>query len=143
MIEKTNRKYIQSIDKDTTATSRTFWNDDKLFITNQCTIVNKKIFIRAEIDEDVMVKDTRENALINKTSDLINNESVIVEVFNQNYENIVENLPEKASNGLGDPLNADSDKTTVLELIKKYSNDLCIVKIKNFFFDIGLFDFPE
>ena len=90
-----------------------------------------------------MVKDTRENALINKTSDLINNESVIVEVFNQNYENIVENLPEKASNGLGDPLNADSDKTTVLELIKKYLNDLCIVKIKNFFFDIGLFDFPE
>ena len=35
-----------------------------------------------------MVKDTRENALI-KTSDLINNESVIVEIFNQNYENIV------------------------------------------------------
>ena len=142
MIEKTNRKYIQSIDKDTTATSRTFWNDAKLFITNQCTTVNKKIFIRAEIDEDVMVKDTRENALI-KTSDLINNESVIVEIFNQNYENIVENLPGKASNGLGDPLNADSDKTTVLELIKKYLNDLCIVKIKNFFFDIGLFDFPE
>lgn len=142
MIEKANRKYIQSIDKDTTAASRTFWNDAKLFITNQCTIVNKKIFIRAEIDEDVMVKGTRENALI-KTSDLINNESVIVEIFNQNYENIVENLPGKASNGLGDPLNADSDKTTVLELIKKYSNDLCIVKIKNFFLDIGLFDFPE
>ena len=88
MIEKTNRKYIQSIDKDTTATSRTFWNDAKLFIANQCTTVNKKIFIRAEIDEHVMVKDTRENALI-KTSDLINNESVIVEIFNQNYENIV------------------------------------------------------
>ena len=88
MIEKANRKYIQSIDNDTTAASRTFWNDAKLFITNQCTIVNKKIFIRAEIDEDVMVKDTRENALI-KTSDLINNESVIVEIFNQNYENIV------------------------------------------------------
>ena len=49
----------------------------------------------------------------------------------------------KAPNCLENPLNPNSDKTTKLEIIKRYSNHPSIVKIKNSFFDIGLFDFPE
>ena len=52
----------------------------------------------------------------------------------------MENLFGKALNDLGNALNADLNKTTVLKFIKRYSNHLSFVKIKNFFFDI---DFPE
>ena len=45
----------------------------------------------------------------------------------------------KAQNYLENPLNLDLDKTTVLDLIKRYGNHLSIVKIN----DIALFHFQE
>ena len=45
----------------------------------------------------------------------------------------------KAPNCLENPLNPDLDKTTLLDLIKRYGNHLSIVKIS----DVGLFHFQE
>ena len=43
MIKKTKRKYFQNINKDTTATSKTFCYVVKSLITNKGAIVNKNI----------------------------------------------------------------------------------------------------
>ena len=56
-------------------------------------------------------------------------------MFNQHYI--------KSTEYLVNPLNPDLNETTDLEIIKKYATYPSIVKIKNFFSDIGLFDFPE
>ena len=111
-------------------------------VINKGTIVNDNIIITPEVDEDVMVKGTNKSVLI-KTNDLIKNENVLVEMFNQHYVNIVANSSGKAPHCLENPLNPDIDERNVLETIKIYPNHPSIVKIKNSFPDIGLFDFLE
>ena len=70
----------------------------KRFLTNKGCISND--FIIAE-----------------KDGDLISNKKELVEVFNQNYINIIENSSEKKPWSLGDCLNASQDELTVKNYI--------------------------
>ena len=65
MIRKTKGKYFQNINKDKTAASKMYQNPVKPFITNKYVIVNEKVFIKAGVDEDVMITGINENVLIN------------------------------------------------------------------------------
>lgn len=87
-----------------------------------------------------MVKGTNENGLI-KANDLVKNENVLVKMFNQHYINIVKNYPGKAPNYSVSSLNSDLDLNHCTWNYKKYADHPSIVKIKNSFSDIGLFDF--
>ena len=53
------KKMFQNVSKDKNATSKTFWNAIRSILTNKGAIVNEKIIITAEVDEDVMVKGTK------------------------------------------------------------------------------------
>lgn len=73
-----------------------------------------------------------------KANDLIRNENVLVEMFNQHSISTLYNYCEKFIWKSTNCLN----ETTVLE-IKIYANSPSIVKIKSSFFDIDLFEFLE
>ena len=66
-----------------------------------------------------------------------------MELFNQNYINIVENSSGKKPSSLGDCLNASQDELTVKEIISVYSNHPSIQKIKSVFNTDSKFDLPK
>ena len=80
---------------------------------------------------------------VEKDGDLISNEKEIVERFNQNYLNIVENSSGKKPSSLGDCLNTSQDEPTVKEIISVYSNHPSIQKIKSVFNTDSKFDLPK
>ena len=104
--------------------NKKFWSTVKPFLTNKGGISND--FISVE-----------------KDGDLISNEKEIVELFNQNYINIVENSSGKKPSSLGDCLNASQDELTVKEIISLYSNHPSIQKIKSLFNTDSKFDLPK
>ena len=80
---------------------------------------------------------------VEKDGDLISSEKEIVELFNQNYTNIVENSSGRKPSWLGDCLNASWDEITVKEIISVYSNHPSIQKIKRVFNSDSTFDLPK
>ena len=80
---------------------------------------------------------------VEKDGDLISNEKEIVERFNQNYLNIVENSSGKKLSSLGDCLNTSQDELTVKEIISVYSSHPSIQKIKSVFNTDSKFDLPK
>ena len=104
--------------------NKKFWSTVKPFLTNKGGISND--FITVE-----------------KDGDPISNEKEIVELFNQNYINIVENSSGKKPSSLGDCLNASQDELTVKEIISLYSNHPSIQKIKSLFNTDSKFDLPK
>ena len=97
-----------------------FWSTVKPFLTNKAGISN--YFTSVE-----------------KNGDLISNKKEIVELFNQNYINIVGNSSEKKPSSLGDCLNASQDELTVRKVISVY-NLPSIQKIKSVFNTRSKFD---
>ena len=104
--------------------NKKFWSTVKPFLTNKGGIAND--FISVE-----------------KDGDLISNEKEIVELFNQNDINIVENSSGKKPSSLGDCLNASQDELTVKEIVLVYSNHPSIQKIKSVFNTDTKFDLPK
>ena len=88
-----------------------FWSTVKPFLTNKAGISN--YFTSVE-----------------KNDDLISNKKEIVELFNQNYINILGNSSEKKPLSLGVCLNASQDELTVRKVISVY-NLPSIQKIKS------------
>ena len=76
---------------------QTFWSAVKLFLTNKGCISNK--FISVE-----------------KDGDLISNKKELVELFNPNYINIVENSSGKKPLSIGDHLNTSQDELMLKKL---------------------------
>ena len=66
-----------------------------------------------------------------------------MELFNQNYINIVENSSGKKPSSLGDFLNASQDELTVKETVSVCSNHPSIQKIKSVFNTDSKFDLPK
>ena len=93
--------------------NKKFWSPFKLFLTNKGGISNDLVSVE-------------------KDGDLISNEKETVELFNQNYINIVENSSGKKPSSLGDSSNASRDELAVKEIISVYSNHPSIQKIKKY-----------
>ena len=90
------------------------WSTVKLFLTNKGCILNDVINVE-------------------KDDDLISNEKELVELFNQNYINIVENSSGKKRSSLGDCLNPYQGEITFKDIISVYSNHPSIQKKQSVF----------
>ena len=118
------KKSKKKATKDEIMSNEKFQSTVKPFLTNKGCISND--FISVE-----------------KDGDLISNEKELVELFNQNHINIIENSSGKKPSSLGDCLNVSQDELTVKENISVYSNHPSIQKIKSVFNTDSKFDLPK
>ena len=104
--------------------NKRFWSTVKPFLTNKGCISNDFISIE-------------------KDGELISNKKELVERFNENCINIVENTSGTKPSSLGNCLNKSSDELTVKEIISVYSSHPSIKRIKQFFIADKNFDLPK
>ena len=123
LTKKAKKIFFKEATKDGIMSNTKFWSTVKPFLTNKGSISID--FISVE-----------------KDGDLTSNEKEAVELFNQNYINIVENSIGKKPSLLGDCLNVSQDELTIKEIISVYSNHPSIQKIKNVFNTDSKFDLP-
>ena len=92
LTRKTKKRYFEYIAKNKNfATSKTFWNIVRPFITSRGTKSDENIKFKAEENQNIEIKNKNRNKLVSvKTNDCIKDESVLVEMFNNHYTNIVE-----------------------------------------------------
>ena len=87
----------------------------------------KKFFINNLLEALIAVKT---NLVSVKTNHCIKDESVLVEMFNNQYTNIVEKTSGIATEGLGDSFLPENDEETVNKILKHYENHPSVSKIK-------------
>ena len=104
--------------------NKKFWNTVKPFLTNKGCISNDFISIE-------------------KDGELISNEKELVELFNGNFINIVENTSGTKPSSLGNCSNKSCHKMTVKEIISVYSSHPSIKRIQQFFIADKNFDLPK
>ena len=114
MTSKAKKIFFKEATKDGILSNKKFCRTVKHFLTNKGCISNDFISVAKD------------------GGDLISNEKELVEIFNQNCINIVENSSGKKPSSLGDCLNASQDELTVKEIISVYSNHPSIQKIKKY-----------
>ena len=124
LTRKAKKLFFKKATKDGIMTNKKFWSTVKPFLTNKGCISNDFISIE-------------------KDGELISNEKELVEIFNENYINIVEKSSGKKPSSIGDCLNASEDVSTVKEIIARYSNHPSIQKIKNSFSFNSRFELPK
>ena len=93
LTKKAKKIFFKETTKDEIMSNKKFWSTVKHFLT-----------FKGRISNDLSGE---------KDGDLISNKKEIVELFNQNYINIVENSSGKKPLSLGDSLNASQDELTV------------------------------
>ena len=88
---KTKKRYFEYIAENKNfSTGKTFWNTLRPFITNKGTISDEKIEIKTDENQNIKIKNKIENKLVSiKTKVCIKDESVLVEMFNNHYIDIV------------------------------------------------------
>ena len=84
LLKQSKKKYIKDISNKGAATSKSFWNTVKPFITHKGIQTNENITIEVEKNEQIEVKDLHEKVDI-RTKDLIKDEKILVEMFNKHY----------------------------------------------------------
>ena len=129
---KTKKRYFEYITKNKNfATNKTFWNTVRPFITNKGAISDENIKIKTEENQNIKIKNKNKNKLVSiKTNDCIKDESVLVEMFNKHFINIVEKTSGIARESLGDSSLSENDEETVNKILKHYENHPSVSKIK-------------
>ena len=111
--------------------AREFWNTVKPFITNIGTVLDGNIRIKPEENQNIKIKNKNKNKLGSvKTNDCIKDGSVLVEMFNNHYTNIVEETSGIAPESLGGSSLPENDKETVNKILKHYESHASVSKIK-------------
>ena len=100
LLKQSKKKYIKDINNKGAATSKSFWNTVKPFITYKGVQTNESITIEVEKNENIEVKGLHEKVDI-RTKDLIKDEKILLKMFNKPYINIAEKMPGIAPNNLG------------------------------------------
>ena len=103
---------------------------------------NENITIEVEKNEKIEVKGLHEKVDI-RTKDLIEDEKILVEMFNKHYINIVEKMPGIAPKNLGNSLDPKLNEKAIREIIENYRNHPSIIKIKEIVEEKPIFDFAE
>ena len=142
LLKQCQKKYIKDISNKGAATSKSFWNTAKPFISHKGIQTNENITTEVEKNEQIEVKDLHEKVNI-RTSDLIKDEKVLVEMFNKHYINIVEKTSEIAPKNLGNPLDPKRDEKTIRETTENYRNHPSIINIKETVKEKPILCFPE
>ena len=89
LIKRSKKQYFETISSEGKTSSKVFWNAVKPFMTNKGIRINDNITIEAEINEEIKIKGKDKDVSI-KAKDLIKDEKILVEMFNNHYVNIVE-----------------------------------------------------
>ena len=121
LLKQSKKKYIKDISNKGAATSKTFWNSVKPFITHKGIQTNESTTIEAEKNEQIEVKSLYEKVDI-KTKDLIKDEKILAEMSNKQYINITEKTSGIAPKNLGNPLDPKLDEKTIRQIIENYRN---------------------
>ena len=103
--------------------NRTFWKTVKPFLTIKGCMTNDIISIE-------------------KDGDIVRDEKVLVELFNENYINVVEISSGKKSSSLGNCEDSAQDDATVDKIISQYSSHPSVLKIKREFSIDKEFELP-
>ena len=120
LTKKAKKRYFEYIAKSKNfATSKTFWNTIRPLITNKGTISHENIKIKAEESQNIKIKKKKKNKLDSvKTNDCIEDESALVEMFNNPYINIVEKTSGIAPSFRDSSL-PENDEETVNKVLRK------------------------
>ena len=94
--------------------NRTFWKTVKPFLANKSCMTNDCVYIE-------------------KDGDIVRNEKVLVELFNENYINIVEISSENKPSSLGNCEDSAQDDATVNKIISEQSSHPSVQKIEREF----------
>ena len=78
-----------------------------------------------------------------KAGGVINGEEILVEMFNNHYVNIAENVTGAAAIELGSPSDPNLDRDTVEKVLKHYENHPSIIEIKKLAKTSKSFTFPK
>ena len=124
LTKKAKKNFFREATKDGIMSNKRFWSTVKPFLTNKGCISNDFISIE-------------------KDGELISNEKELVELFNENYINIVENISGAKPSSLVNCPNKSCDEMTVKEIISVYSSHPSIKRIKQFFNAETNFDLPK
>ena len=123
LTRKAKRKFFKEATKNGVMSNRTFWKTVKPFLTNKGCMTND--CINTENDGDI-----------------VRDEKVFVELFNENYINIVEISTGNKPSSLGNCEDSAQDDTTVDIIISKYSSHPSVQKIKREFSLVKEFELP-
>ena len=78
-----------------------------------------------------------------RTKDLLKDEKILVEMFNEHCVNIVENTSGIVAKNLGNHLDLKLDEKTIREIIENYRNHPSIIKVKEIVEEKPIFDSSE
>ena len=142
LLKQCQKKYIKDISNKGAATSKSFWNTAKPFISHKGIQTNENITTEVKKNEQIEVKGLHEKVNI-RTKDLIKDEKILVEMFNKHYINIVEKTSGIAPKNLGNLLDPKHDEKTIRETIENYRNHPSIINIKEIVKEKPILCFPE
>ena len=80
LLKQSKKKYTKDISNKGAATSKSFWNTARPFITHKSIQTNENITIEVEKNEEIEVKDLHEKFDI-RTRDLIKDQKILVGMF--------------------------------------------------------------
>ena len=81
-----SEKYVKYISNKGEATSKSFWNIVKPFVTHKSTQTNENITTEVEKNEKIEVKGLHKKVDI-RTKDLIRGQQILNKIFNKHYVN--------------------------------------------------------
>ena len=142
LVKKSKKRYFQDNANEGSATSKSFWNIVKPFISSKRTLSRYNIIIEAPNNTTLTVKG---NLVYIKAKNEIPEEKILVEMFNSYYINIAEKSSESAPKSVGNPSNPGHDKYTVQNAIQcckessKHSQKFFFRKIE----DLAPFNFSK
>ena len=93
--KKSKKRYFQENPSECSPSSKSFWNIVRSFISSKGTLPNDNIIIEAPNHTTLAIK--RCNLVTIKAKDEIRDEKILVEMFNNNYINIVEKSSRSAT----------------------------------------------
>ena len=142
LVKKSKKMYFQENANEGSASSKSFWNTVKPFISSKGTFSNDNIITEAPNDTTLTIKGG--NLVSIKAKDEIWDEKILVEMFNNYNINIMEKSSGSAPKSIGNPSNPVDDKCRVQNIIKcYYKSHPNIIKINENFKNLAPFDFPK
>ena len=114
LIKKAKQKFYKEATKSGVMSNRTFWKTVKPFLTNKGSMANDCISTE-------------------KDGAIVRDKKVLVELFNENYINILEISSGNNPSSFGNCEDSGQDDATVAIIISKYSSHPSIQKIKREF----------
>ena len=111
LTRKAKSKFLKEASKSGVMSNRIFWRTVKPFLTNKGCMTNDCISIE-------------------KKGDIVRDEKVLVEYYNENYINIVEISSGNKPSSLGICEDSAQDNSTFDKVISKYSAHPSVQKIK-------------